>query len=595
MPRVAIEVPELEESITRPVAVQVIRQMADRIKLDPNLPVRYLNNSLSLLVPGTAVDQPDLKNRLPGDQRITIEATEQYDENYALGVPVMRPDSVFVFSDKVLDIHLKPIYQRVVVTVDVKITGNDKTSVTTWLTRLKRKHAMGAAEQVHYVNYHYPIPLWMINALARMHDMREAVAGLGENFAEWLKRCFADKYSVVFNQAGNNPQFVIRETQTAVLGWFDFNANPPKADRESEAGTWTAGFTYTFCYDRVESLVMIYPLMIHNQILDNAYYNDVKPMEIEDIIAEAGLITTAYSNFTFQHRGANAFTAIEGIPVPPFDDWLPHSVQPSTTNVLRLMLQTNPTSPKEIICLDNMGAYAFRPSALRYLRDVHQDLPHVYDAAFHIQLHRGYDPQPESWLMVTPDLNVYSLYDLYLTKPYHLTVNALNDLTKLSAAKLAVLARHGEFALMLLIALDPTLTVRTYDLDNLLYDYSTYKQTPRSTLPAQDFQPGEFPAGQSTSIDGNVMVRGGDLFTSPLFLNWLDTVNNARSQRETVTKAPVLPTLLEDGSVNIDDLVAACVYIKRNRYLQRGTTAMQWRPTVQTLIIPHRSQEHAAR
>lgn len=601
MPRVAIEVPELEESITRPVAIQVIRQMAEQARLDPNIPVRYLNGALSLITPGTAIDQQDLKNRLPGDQRITIEATEQYDENYALGVPVMRPDSLFVFSDKDLDIHMKPVYQRVVVTVDVKITGNDKTSVTTWLTRLKRKHAQGAAERIHHVDYHYPIPMWMINALAKMHDMREAVAGLGEDFAHWLKRCFDDKFSVIFNQAGNNPQFVIRETQTEVLGWFDFNSQPPKADKENDANAWTAGFTYTFCYDRPETVVMVYPLMIHNQILDNAYYNDVKPEEVEDIIAEAGLATTAYSNFTFKSRGSFAFNAKEGIPIPHFDDWLPTFEHPTTANILRMMLQTNPTSPKEVVCLNNLGAWTFRPVVANYLQDVHQDLGSIYEAALHVQLHRGYDPQPESWLTITPDLNIYNLYDLYLTKPYHLTVSLVTDLTKLSIPKLSMVAKHGEFAIMILLALDPTLSVKTYDLEQMLYDYRLFRQQtqgpaaldPATTL--NDFQPGEFPTGRPVASDGSVIVRGGDLFTSPIYLQWLDQVNRTRNLKQTITVAPILPTLLPDGSVSLEELIAAIDYIKRNRYLERGTKAMQWRPTVQTLIIPHRSQEYAAR
>lgn len=599
MPRVAIEVPELEESITRPVAIQVIRQMAEQARLDPHIPVRYLNNSLSLLTPGTAIDDPDFKNRFPGDQRIVIEATEQYDENYALGVPVMRPDSRFVFSDQELDIHLKPVYQRVVVTVDVKITGSDKTSVTTWLTRLKRKHAQGAAERIHHVDYHYPIPMWQINALAKMHDMREAVAGLGEDFAHWLKRCFDDKFSVIFNQAGNNPQFVIRETQTEVLGWFDFNSQPPKADKENDVNSWTAGFTYTFCYDRPESVVMVYPLMIHNQILDNAYYNDVKPEEVEDIIAYAGLATTAYSNFTFKSRGSYAFNAKEGIPIPHFDDWLPRIEHPTTANLMRMMLQTNPDSPKEIVCLDNLGAWSFRQIVANYMRDVHYDLSSIYESAFHVQLHRGYDPQPESFLTITPDLNVYSLYDLTLTKPYHLTVSVVTDLTKLSTSKLATLAKHGEMTLMLLLAFDPTLSVKTHDLDQMLYDYRVYQLSQAKGNPPSDgineFQSGIFPAGQSIAKDGSVVVRGGDLFTSAIYLQWLDTMNKTRSLKEMTTKAPVLPTLLADGSVDLDELLDAIGYIKRNRYLERSTYAMKWRPTVQTLIIPHRSQEYAAR
>lgn len=577
MPRVCIETPELEDSISRPVTIQVIRQMAERVGIPPDTSVRFLGGALALIPPGGSLDDRAALNRLPADQRITIDASEEFDENYALSTPVLRPDQLVFFDDQDLDVYMKPVYQRVNVTVSVSLTGTDKTAVNTWLATLKRRFSRGVAENLHVVDYHYPIPNEFMVRLAEFHRMREETEGLNETMGAWLRRCFSPKMSVMYNQAGNNPTFIIRETQVKVLGWFDFNAQPPKPERENDVGAWTAGFTYTFCYDRCETVVMSYPLMIHNQVIRPDFYIDVKAEEVEDVIAQAGLSTTLFNAYSYEARGSKAFHATEGIPIPHFDDWLPKDRLPGTINLTRLMLQTNPDSRREIICLDNLGDWAFAPMAIDYMRQRPAKLLRPYESAFYVALHRKNAMVPPGQLIVTPELNVYSVSDLSLRDPYHLSVWLVTDLGKLSMEDQLFLCKYGILAVTILLMVDPTLSSTTTTIQ-LFND-----TRPTSRIETQDPSISNPPGGFTPPIPGK---SPPDLFDNPYFVKWLERECGLPPVK--TREIPVLPPIQPDGSIRYKDFAACVDYIRVNRYLERGTVMHKWRTVGQIMISPHR-------
>ena len=104
MPVFIDEIKGYEEQIARPVVMEVIRQLAERMYIPSNVSVRYVGNGSSLSVVNTTLDKQPLPNRLPGDTRIEITVTETYDPDRALSAHILRPEHAMVFKDPQLDV-----------------------------------------------------------------------------------------------------------------------------------------------------------------------------------------------------------------------------------------------------------------------------------------------------------------------------------------------------------------------------------------------------------------------------------------------------------------------------------------------------------
>lgn len=60
-------------------------------------------------------------------------------------------------------------------------------------------------------------------ALSKIHELEERVTPYNESFGKWLRDHFTDTMTTVSNQAGKNIAFVIKEAQTNIIGYYDFN------------------------------------------------------------------------------------------------------------------------------------------------------------------------------------------------------------------------------------------------------------------------------------------------------------------------------------------------------------------------------------
>lgn len=456
MPKICLEIPEVSDCVSRPIAVDVIRDLCSRIGISKNTSLRYKGSAVALPVPGSTLDDKDALNRLPGDTRITIEVVEDYNEDYALSVAVKRPDNICFFVDADLGIFIKPVYQRVTATVNVIMTATDETSADTWMRTMKRRATQGVAENLHLANYHYPVNVECLAILLELHQLRELQGGYGEDFGTYLKNHFSDKMTVIRDQAGNNPTFVIKEKQQAILGWFDFPTNPPRYDKQDDSGTWSINFTYTYVFDAPNSLVMEYPLMVHNQLLPK-WYPDVKPAELEDYVTQPSLSTAILRSFTYETRYAHAWRARPGIPIPYFDDWYPDYEYPDHQNLLRIMLQRDNDNPHAIISLTQLGYVSLPEWILAYMRKNPLSITTNNENVFTVALYRGRQLMDPSKLIFSPELDIHYADPLDIRSAYHFTLSLNKRLMNLSPAAIKTLSENGETAIRLLIAIDPTI------------------------------------------------------------------------------------------------------------------------------------------
>lgn len=623
MPKVCLETPEVSECISRPVAMQVIRQMATRLNIPNDISVRYLGMSTALAVPGSTLDDHGATNRLPADQKLTIEVTEEYVEDNTLTTAVMRPEHEVVFADSALRVYCTPVYQRIQVAINVTLIATDKTSADTWISNMRRRSTQGIAETLHLVDYHYPIPQPFIVILGAIHDLRESNAGYGQTIGEWLQQCLTPRATTIVDQAGTNHTLVVNEGQVGIVAWFDWTV-PPKSERENDSGTYSASFTYTFHYDRVESSVLEYPLMVHNQLLDARYYSPIKPYEMTDNNLRASLSTAIMRNWTYEARASFAWRGRPGIPIPQFDDWLPPEDK-KVLGLLRIMLAKDPSNPNLLLNLTDLGVYSLHAATLDYMRQFPAGLVRDGESLFTVQLWDGLNPVASTELIVNYDLTISTIRPLDTRRPYHLTVGLIKDLRTLSKAAIQRLTKHGELAITVLSLLDPYLVdVRPIPLDAVANTPLTREQLVQYRLnqvlngsyPVTATPP-EMAAGLTpVTTPSTITTLGGAVIPNPtqtpigeyadrvtptddtLSLNpYSETATTTTQQNNTtLVQNPALtrshyalPVPRADGSVALYELTKAIALVNSRGHIYKTNTDYSWGLVGALTIHAHRS------
>ena len=158
-------------------------------------------------------------------------------------------------------------------TITVRYISNSKSEAQRWRASIRRRLMQKATTDIHSIQFYYPVPKHFMYFLSKIYRMRENIAGYDESFSTWLQDCFVPRMTIITDQAGNNPQWVIKERQGNIVGYYDSDEEPSEISKDDDAGRYSAEFTYTFFYERPDTLVMEYPIVIHNQLIGEEMVN----------------------------------------------------------------------------------------------------------------------------------------------------------------------------------------------------------------------------------------------------------------------------------------------------------------------------------
>lgn len=475
MPVSIVEIPETVESIARPVVYSVVDELVNWLRLKSRPPVIFLGGGTQPPTPKGFGVETTRYNIFNSEARIFIEVVEDFPDYGAASAIQQRPDTILEFHDPALGVHLKPVYQPIHVTVNFKIRTNDETSADQIRKTWKRLVAAGKDVYHHTVTYHYPIPLEQMAILLEIHKAREATAGYGEDIGVYLRKYFSPKMTVISDQAANNPLFAIRENQTGIQGWYDFTSEPPKFDKDADGGSWVTNVSYQFYYERVESVEMRYPIMVHNSILPKHLYNTDKPAELNDV--------RGYHNNSgrlFEHfEGMNKPTAWRGEPglsIPHYDDWIQETKYPNTQCLTRILLSVDPDNRNIVLNLNDLGEWAFDAGLLRHIKAMGAGIFTPGQALVHVTVCEGQRIMDFDWMSITPNLDIFCSQDFNLRKVYHLNMALNYNLPSLSERALRDLKLNGGLLRKVILMIDPDIESRGFSL-RLLPDGSMASAT----------------------------------------------------------------------------------------------------------------------
>lgn len=441
MPTFITEVPELDLNVRRPVADKIIRDLFAQTNIDPNkIPIQQVGSAEAIPALNSTLDTKSNKERLAADTRIEIALSEEVVNK--TNAPVMREEYPMIFIDESLFTMMKTSYKLTLNSIEVTFISKSKAAAANWVQAIQRQVSQRSFNPIHTVEYYYPVPREYLFALSKIHELREKVAGYNEDFGKWLKNCFSNKMTVITNQAGKNVQFVIKEAQTNVIGYYDFSEDPPKPNKEGTA--YSISFTYNFYYERPADCIITYPIVIHNQLIPIEIRDDRK---IEDLYPQLYTLTesgTALAHFNAYNRNEPRFNPFSGIAVPHYDDWYPSYSLPDYESMMRVASCIDPKQPRWVGTINDISPYVYKPHIVQYMKDEYKWLGKRTENLFLVSLHRWNQLYATIDLIFDPELNVFTDQDMNLRDMWHLDTDICNDISVLTDRALEALGEHPD-------------------------------------------------------------------------------------------------------------------------------------------------------
>ena len=459
---IQLPIPETTETVMRPVALEVVRQLMQITGLSPKTNIAFFgeleqNKQLNSAI-GAEGDDP---NKFAHNDKITLEVSEVFSPDRVPNEAVFNPENLLIFNDDALDISMRPVYAWMDASISVKYRASNKNQAIQWRDYMKSKISRNQTLNLHKVSYSFGIREELLYVLKELHRLRENVAGYGESFDEYFKANRAPSMTQLTNQSGTASLWVVPETQVQVQGYFDWEL-PEESVKDGSGEAVTTSFTYKFFYARPTEVAMIYPIVVHQQLLDQKF-RDVPLEDHNDVRTSKSIIGRVFG--AFQSDTPTQEQLLEyGYSIPTFDEHRPKMIPKTTRRLITGLVTIDDATSHYLLNLGALGERQFTPDVLAYMRAEYLNLTKPGLCVFNVALYKNefliaFDPPA---IIIDADLNVDTVNPPDLRVQYHVRISLLTDLELLRNQALFRLQDHGRAAQQILLAIDPTLKERGF-------------------------------------------------------------------------------------------------------------------------------------
>lgn len=271
MPTVSMTLPDVDQAVSRPIILDVVHQVEAITKIRQDTEIFFPGDIQAMQQTGSTIDSSDRGPRLGNERRLYVEVEELVNPDYLQTTAADPFEGMAVFRDEKLMIAMAPQYSMTDVTINFKFRTQSKTEAQRWYNDIRLRVSQMRDINIHTLTYHYLLPNPYIDLLTEIYQKREATAGYGQRFEEYITSYATDRLTVIGDLVNKDTRLAISEKQTGVIGMFGFDAIPDKPERDDSLGVWTISFSYKFSYEKPISCAIRYPLFVHNQMLSEKY------------------------------------------------------------------------------------------------------------------------------------------------------------------------------------------------------------------------------------------------------------------------------------------------------------------------------------
>lgn len=421
MPHALIPLPDVYETVTRRVAVDVVKQLRDLMQLPDDTAV-YLPGFTNTIPMNNGTFGDCCSNKISYDPeaRIVVSYDEVADEQFTLTTAVNNNMNLPLFNDPVRDITIRPVRRYVDLRFDIEYQAPGIVIAQRWLDDMRIRFSAGAAESVMNLQYHYNMPASQMVILRALYDTIQCSDWpIAEEFEVWCDNHFTYSKTTVATLANTHPVVTIRERQWDVLGWFEFGTTPdsprPTDDR---TGAYNVTVSFFMRYDRPTHVYCKYPLVTHQNVIPELFW----PAGVYTNYQQVDRHTTGVRGPLDASFVLPRPMHIPYIQYPPMDDWTTDKNTNGMFTFFSGLCVIEKTDLRTLLDLTDLGDYYFTEWFLEYFKTAGKNAMGK-TGLFNVTLYENNEWRRTD-LELDPDtLTLKSAVDLDPTKYYHVQIS----------------------------------------------------------------------------------------------------------------------------------------------------------------------------
>lgn len=509
MIRFYIEATDITTSVRKPVIKSLVEDLAAVMGIEQELVIRYSGTDR---MDDMQVRRGDgLLGRNHDAVAVNVDASVEYTDNTMSQTSNRPMENTHIFHDPQLGVGFAPTYARSLIRFQLGFEFPSKNAAEMQMSRFRQLASQQNRGMIHELKYDYIIPEFCIGLLHEVWTKREAVAGYGDTFKEYLDKHFRKTVGTKSNQAGTHVTFTVNEQQQRVLGFYEFEIAPEKPEAGEDRTKYILKLNYRVEYDEILSFHMAYPLVIHNQPINPLFYETAMPYTLAQRPSDPGFTVAALDFYT---KNNDMLQYHKGIPVPLFDQWMPLFRPDHHRGILKILHIFDEENRVDLMDVADIDTHvALTDSFVNYMIAEREHVVHQGGAAVFLALYRHNELVKGDRYRLDCDGHLRLNEHADLRTTYRTWVALHTDPLSLGRAAIERMAKHGDFCIDYLLWFNPAI--------------STVKPAPGAITP--------------------------------------------NTTRDTGYRVTALPQIKEDGSVDVNELTEALHLVTRQRLPTNGT------------------------
>lgn len=445
MPQIERVINDTNLTIIRPVAKAVIRQVCEAVGISPKVDVLYPDSKGVVEQPGSTLESKDNTPKFNSGEYISIivedkpgfEGGVYYDTRH-------KSETTPIFADPALGLFLAPIVSNRELFINITYKSQDGVAAKAWVENMRSRIIGSRLQLFHRVQAYYIVPEEVTSIIEHVYELRENKAGYGETIEEYFFPRADNRFTTFTDQGEKNKALGFSVPYTELYGWFENPNEPDKPERGDKGENYTATLTYRVQLDVHTSLLLRYPIIVHNQYIDNRYIFNIKPTAYDKLKVD-GTQTAMLDGFYGAKRPALDPEFSYGIRLPKHDDWLaePLTYAPHTLQLYSVLIVVDENNPPLFMNIQDVEELELPDFVWDYIRSENNWMLKPTNSLFQFTLFLQNDSYPANCVNISETLDVTVKNVVNLRYQQHARFGVYLDLKYLNEEARNRLKDHG--------------------------------------------------------------------------------------------------------------------------------------------------------
>lgn len=414
---------DVDQNITRPVVMDVGRNIIEMMGLPKDIEISYIGQGQSRHQFGSAIGNNESEVKVANTNMLNIDAVSSFDETNFSATAGHNHEHEPLFFDPSIGVLVRPIYQGCTVTLNFEYQTPSRNEAIRWRNDASYKVSQYRNVILQNATYCYILPNSLWTALKDIYDLREKQAGYGESFPVYLEKNLTKLSTKIADSTGTFTRIGIRETQMEIQGFFNFTAQPEQQERDGDRGNWVVRFSYEFAFQSPTGLSLQMPIIVHNQPVAQKYL-PIEDNKYIELAKRHSLSKGGFMMFTADAEMERNKPVLQRFNWPPYDKWTPDTMLDNSAIIASFLIGATKTDTgQKLLNLKDLGDYLIHSDILKWIEEVEYPYLNVPRASpLNIVLYRNENITNFNSITVNQNLDVILNQPLNLRKRYRVAL-----------------------------------------------------------------------------------------------------------------------------------------------------------------------------